>query len=174
MSASAETLARRPAPPARGAAEAGAGEPRLLLTLLVGGRLCGIAVPRVRDVLRGEQIARVPLAPPGVAGVLNLRGRIVTAVDLRQRLRLPPAEPGAARMSVVVEHEGELYSLLADAVREVLALPPEVREDAPATLGEAWREHACAVHRLEEGLLIELDTDRLLAFGARAAADPRR
>lgn len=154
--------------------EAAEGEPRLLLTLLVDGRLCGIPVPRVRDVLRGDQIARVPLAPPGVAGVLNLRGRIVTAVDLRNRLGLPPAESGAGGMSVVVEHEGELYSLLADDVREVLSLSADVREDAPATLSEAWREHTSAVHRLEGGLLIELDTERLLAFGARAVADSRR
>jgi purine-binding chemotaxis protein CheW len=151
-----------------------ADEPRLVLTLLVAGRLCGIPVPRVRDVLRGEQIARVPLAPAGIAGVLNLRGRIVTAVDLRNRLGLPAAEPGAPRMSVVVEHENELYSLLADGVREVLSLSGEEREDAPATLSDAWREHASAVHRLPEGLLIELDTDRLLAFGARATADSRR
>jgi purine-binding chemotaxis protein CheW len=145
-----------------------AAEPALLLSLMVGGRLCGIPVPRVRDVLRNEQITRVPLAPSGVAGVLNLRGRIVTAVDLRNRLGLPPGEDIASRMSVVVEHHGELYSLLADSVREVLAMPPELREDPPATLGEIWRAHASAVHRLEGELLIELDTDALLAFGAQA------
>lgn len=143
------------------------GEPRLVLSLMVGGRLCGLPVPRVRDVLREQTIATVPLAPPGVAGVLNLRGRIVTAVDLRSRLGLPPAEPGSPRMSVVVEQDGELYSLLADAVREVLPLPPDAQDEAPATLRGPWRDHSVAVHRLDDGLLIELDPDRLLAFGAR-------
>jgi purine-binding chemotaxis protein CheW len=149
-------------------------EPRLLLTLEVDGRLCGVPVPRVRDVIRGERIARVPLAHPGVAGVLNLRGRIVTAVDLRDRLGLPPADPGAVRMSVVVEEQGELYSLLADDVGEVLAMPPDSQEEVPPTLRGAWRDHAVAVHRLEQRLLIELAPDRLLAFGARQHADARR
>jgi purine-binding chemotaxis protein CheW len=148
--------------------------PRLLLSLMVGGRLCGVPVPRVRDVIRAERIARVPLAPAGVAGVLNLRGRIVTAIDLRDRLGLPPAEEGEARMSVVVEQDGELYSLLADAVRDVMAAAPEAREETPPTLRGPWRDHAVAVHRLENELLIELDTDRLLAFGARAHAETRR
>ncbi|NKC34617.1 chemotaxis protein CheW [Roseomonas sp. BU-1] len=149
-------------------------EPRLLLTLEVGGRMCGVPVPRVRDVIRCERIARVPLAPPGVAGVLNLRGRIVTAVDLRERLGLPPADPGAQRMSVVVEQQTELYSLLADKVGDVLTLASDLRTDVPNTLRGAWREHAVAVHRLEDQLLIELDTDRLLAFGACAPVDARR
>ncbi len=150
------------------------GEPRLVLSLMVGGRLCGLPVPRVRDVLREQTICKVPHAPPGVAGVLNLRGRIVTAVDLRSRLGLPPAEPGSPRMSVVVEQDGELYSLLADAVREVLPLPPDAQDEAPATLRGPWRDHSVAVHRLTDGLLIELDPDRLLAFGARRDADGRR
>jgi purine-binding chemotaxis protein CheW len=77
-------------------------------------------------------------------------------------------------MSVVVEQDGELYSLLADAVQDVLTLPPDAREEAPPTLRGTWREHALAVHRLDGALLIELDTDRLLAFGARAPSDARR
>lgn len=146
----------------------------LLLTLQVGGRLCGLPVSRIRDVIRCERIARVPLAPPGVAGLLNLRGRIVTAVDLRDRLGLPPAAPDAARMNVVVEERGELYSLLADGVGEVLSVNPESRDDVPHTLRGPWREHAVAVHRLDDGLLIELDADRILAFGARSGGDMRR
>lgn len=145
-----------------------AAEPRLLLGLTIDGRYCGLPVPCVRDVLRGEAITRVPLAPPGVAGVLNLRGRIVTAVELRSRLGLPPAPDGTPRMSIVVEHAGELYSLLADGVREVLPVSPEAREVAPATLGEAWRPHVTAIYQLEEGLLIALDPARLLAFGRDA------
>lgn len=161
------------APAARASSTAAAEEAQLVLSLEIGGRLCGVPVPRVRDVIRAERIARVPLAPPGIAGVLNLRGRIVTAVDLRNRLGLPPAEEDAVRMSVVVEQDGELYSLLADAVRDVLALPPDAREEAPATLRGPWREHATAVHRLDGALLIELDTDKLLAFGAKNPNETR-
>jgi purine-binding chemotaxis protein CheW len=149
-------------------------ERQLLLSLELGGRLCGVPVPRVRDVQRAERIAPVPLAPPGVAGVLNLRGRIVTAIDLRERLGLPAAEAGSARISIVVEQDGELYSLLADAVGEVVSPPSDAREDLPPTLRAAWRDHAIAVHRLDDTLLIELDPDRLLAFGARAAGEARR
>ncbi|TCZ57997.1 chemotaxis protein CheW [Roseicella aquatilis] len=146
----------------------------LLLTLTIAGRLCGIPVPRVRDVLANQAIARIPLAPPEVAGALNLRGRIVTALDLRHCLGLPPAEAGVTRMSVVVEQEGELYSLLADSVREVLNVPVEAREELPETLRGTWREHAVAVHRLQDELLIELDTDRLLAVGSRGTGEWRR
>ncbi|MFC0386638.1 chemotaxis protein CheW [Muricoccus vinaceus] len=141
---------------------------RLLLTIQIGGRLCGIPVPCVRDVLRAEAITRVPLAPAGVAGVLNLRGRIVTAVELRSRLGLPPAEKGAPRMSIIVEHDAELYSLVVDGVREVISISSERREEAPATLAETWRAHTTAVYQLDGDLLIELDPARLLAFGRGA------
>jgi purine-binding chemotaxis protein CheW len=143
-------------------------ESRLLLTLLIAGRLCGIPVPCVRDVLRVEAITPVPLAPPGVAGVLNLRGRIVTAVELRSRLGLPAAEKGAPRMSIIVEHDGELYSLVVDSVREVISISDETREEAPATLGETWRLHTTAVYQLDGELLIELEPAQLLAFGRGA------
>ncbi|MBY0338245.1 MAG: chemotaxis protein CheW [Acetobacteraceae bacterium] len=142
----------------------------LLLTIEVDGRLCGVPVSRIRDVMRCERIAAVPLAPDGVAGVLNLRGRIVTAVDLRVRLGLAPAAPDAPRMNVVVEEGGELYSLLADEVGEVLSLPAEAREEVPQTLRGPWREHAVAVHRLEDRLLVELDPRRILAIGRRVEA----
>jgi purine-binding chemotaxis protein CheW len=140
----------------------------LLLTIEVDGRLCGVPVPQIRDVMRCDHIACVPLAPEGVAGVLNLRGRIVTAVDLRARLGLAPAAADAPRMNVVVEDGGELYSLLADEVGEVLSLPESTREEVPPTLRGAWRDHAIAVHRLPERLLIELEPKRLLAFQRRA------
>src|SRR3954451_13134007 len=87
----------------------------VFLTLTVAGQLCGVPVLAVRDVLGAQAITRIPLAPQEVAGSLKLRGRIVTAIDLRRRLGLPPrARTGAASMgamSVVVERDGELYSL---------------------------------------------------------------
>ena len=77
-------------------------------------------------------------------------------------------------MSVVVEQEGELYSLLADSVREVLNVSRAAREAVPETLRGVWREHAVAVHQLPDDLLIELDADRLLAVGSRGAGERRR
>jgi len=92
------------------------------VTLMLGDQLCGVPVLAVRDVLAGQSIARIPLAPPEVAGNLNLRGRIVTAIDLRQRLHLSPRAPNAKPMSVVTEQGSELYALLVDQVSEVVSL----------------------------------------------------
>lgn len=137
----------------------------VFLTLTVADQLCGVPVLTVRDVLGAQAITRIPLAPPEVAGSLNLRGRIVTAVDLRRRLGLPPRGEGATAMSVVVEREGELYSLLADQVGEVLPLPRSDRAPNPPTLDPLWREVSDGVHRMGERLLILLDVERVLAIG---------
>ncbi|MBX6747399.1 MAG: chemotaxis protein CheW [Acetobacteraceae bacterium] len=137
----------------------------VFLTLTVADQLCGVPVLAVRDVLGPQAITRIPLAPPEVAGSLNLRGRIVTAIDLRRRLGLPPRDAGAAPMSVVVEREGELYSLLADQVGEVLPLPRSDRAPNPPTLDPLWREVSDGVHRLGERLLILLDVERVLVIG---------
>ena len=87
-------------------------EDRVFVTLTVADQLCGIPVLGVRDILGEQVITRIPLAPPEIAGSLNLRGRIVTAIDLRRRLHLPAAPPNQPRMSVVAEQGGELYALL--------------------------------------------------------------
>ncbi len=137
----------------------------VFLTLTVVDQLCGVPVLAVRDVLGPQVITRIPLAPPEVAGSLNLRGRIVTAIDLRRRLGLPPREEGTTAMSVVVERDGELYSLLADQVGEVLPLPRSDRAPNPPTLDPLWREVSDGVHRLGERLLILLDVERVLAIG---------
>ena len=140
----------------------------VFLTLTVAGQLCGVPVLSVRDVLGAQAITRIPLAPQEVAGSLNLRGRIVTAIDLRRRLGLPPRDGGAAAgaMSVVVERDGELYSLLADAVGEVLPLPPGDRAPNPPTLDPLWCDVSRGVHRLGDQLLILLDVEHVLAIGA--------
>ena len=137
----------------------------MYLTLTVAEQLCGVPVLAVRDVLGHQTITRIPLAPPEVAGSLNLRGRIVTAVDLRRRLNLPPREAEAKAMSVVVERDNELYSLLADSVGEVLPLPLAQRAANPPTLDPLWREVSTGVHRLGERLVILLDVERILVIG---------
>ena len=93
---------------------------REFVTATIGDQLCGIPVLKVQDVLGPQRITPIPLAPDEVAGSLNLRGRIVTAIDLRARLGLLNRSNGDDEMSIVVEHHGELYSLMVDAVGEVL------------------------------------------------------
>jgi purine-binding chemotaxis protein CheW len=161
-----ETMAATASQPRRGPALGLANrEEQVFLTLTVAGQGCAVPVLLVRDVLSPQAITRIPLAPTEIAGSLNLRGRIVTAVDLRQRLGLPPREPGAAPMSVVVEQGGELYSLLVDEVGDVLPLPSAGFEPNPPTLDTLWREISRGVHRQEDRLLIALDVDRVLAIG---------
>lgn len=130
------------------------------VTMTIAGQLFGIPVLTVHDVLGPQKITRVPLAPSSVAGVLNLRGRIVTAINLRRALGLPDGE--GAGMSVVVEHQDESYSLLIDQVGEVLNVPRDAYEQCPATLDPRWRELSTGVYRLDGELMVVLDVAKLL------------
>jgi purine-binding chemotaxis protein CheW len=145
-------------------ASIGADDSQVLVTLTVGDQLCGVPVLAVRDILGEQSITRIPLSPPEIAGSLNLRGRIVTAIDLRRRLRLPPAPPGQPRMSVVAEQGGELYALLVDQVSEVMSLAPSMFERNPPTLGKSWAAFSTGIYRLDGRLLVVLDVSRLLAL----------
>ena len=147
-----------------------AGDHHEFVSVTVADQLFGIPVLQVQDVLGPQRITRVPLAPPEVAGSLNLRGRIVTAIDLRTRLRLPPLREGQSGMSVVVDHGGELYSVLVDAVGEVLRLGADTAERNPATLDPTWREVSGGIYRLDKALLIVLDVARVLDFSVRSDA----
>jgi purine-binding chemotaxis protein CheW len=140
------------------------------VSVTVAGQLFGIPVLQVQDVLGPQRIPRIPLAPPEVAGSLNLRGRIVTAIDLRIRLRLPRLPEGQKGMSVVVDYGGELYSVMVDAVGEVLSLRAENAERNPATLDPIWRDVSGGIYRLDKSLLIVLDVARVLDFSTRADA----
>jgi len=138
-----------------------------LVTVVLAGQRFGIPVLEVRDVLGPQKIARIPLASPEIAGALNLRGRIVVAIDLRIRLGLPPATESA--MSVVVEHGGEPYSLLVDSVGEVLYVGDAAFEPNPPTLDAHWRAVSAGLYRLADGLLVLLDVARALDLPRRAA-----
>lgn len=140
------------------------------VTVTVAKQLFGIPVLTVQDILGPQRITHIPLAPTEVAGALNLRGRIVTAIDMRGRLRLPPREAGNEGMAVVVEHDQELYSLLIDSVGDVLSLPESKFERNPTTMDAIWREVSVGIYRLKDELLMVLDVDRLLAIDRAIAA----
>lgn len=149
---------------------ANSGEQRDYVTLTIADQLFGIPVLTVQDVLGPQNIARVPLAPKEVAGSLNLRGRIVTAIDVRPRLGLPNREGGKSAMSVVVEHESELYSLLVDSVGEVLSLNSRDYQRNPPTLDPRLRDFSDGIYRLNGSLLVVLSVASLLDFGNRSDA----
>lgn len=135
---------------------------RDFLTLRINGQLFGVPILQVQDVLGQQKVTRIPLAPPQVAGALNLRGRIVTAVDVRTCLALSALETKGKQMSVVVENDSELYSLIIDQVGDVLSLPDTQFENTPATLDPTWRAVALGIYRLENELLVILDVPKLL------------
>ncbi|MGB0749854.1 MAG: chemotaxis protein CheW [Magnetospiraceae bacterium] len=170
------------------------------VTMFVADQMFGIPVLTVRDILIPEEIHRIPLAPNEVAGSINLRGRIVTVIDVRRSLGLPPqksADPepsesaeapaaeskkkngkapptrkiaGQERICVTAELRNELYSLQVDRIGDVLSLPRSQYEKNPATLNAKWREFSRGVYRLEGRLMIILDVEKLLDFTDRKAS----
>jgi purine-binding chemotaxis protein CheW len=148
-------------------AEAGQAE---FVTMSVDGQLFGIPVLLVQDALKSQKITRIPLASREVAGALNLRGRIVTAIDIRRRLGLPDRPSNEAGMNIVVEHGGELYSLIVDSVGEVLKVDADTFERNPATLDPQWKSFCKGIYRLDGNLLLSLDVANLLTFQTATAA----
>lgn len=146
------------------------GDERVYVTLMVADQLFGVPIHSVQDVLGPQRINRIPLAPREVAGSLNLRGRIVTAIDLRKRMGLPPRPDEQSGMSVVVDHNGELYSLIMDAAGEVMSLPAAEFESNPATLDPLWQDVTSGIYQLDGRLLVILEIDRLLDLGHAKAA----
>ncbi|GAB5388383.1 MAG: chemotaxis protein CheW [Alphaproteobacteria bacterium] len=140
------------------------------ITFIIADQLFGVPALQVQDVLGEQEITQVPLAPPQIAGSLNLRGRIVTAIDLRKRLDLPTRPEEFPQMSIVVEHEHELYSLIVDKVGDVLTMDAEDYERNPPTLDKRWREVSTGIFRQEKDLLVVLDIAQLLNFVETKAA----
>ena len=140
------------------------------VTVMTAGQLFGLKLERVRDVFVPQGLSPVPLAPPEVAGLLNLRGRIVTALDLRQRLGLPARAQGTPSVAVGIEERGELYGLIADKVGDVLWLEQASYEANPANLNPRWAKICAGVYRLDGRLLVVLDIDKVLDFSQFGAA----
>ncbi|MFN8667005.1 MAG: chemotaxis protein CheW [Gemmatimonadaceae bacterium] len=152
------------------ATHAGAGAGAIeYVTFRLADQWLGIPVLLVQEVLLAQRIARVPRTPEEVAGFLNLRGQIVTAVELRTRLGLPPRDPEHAPMNVVVRHEGELFSLLVDEVGDVLSVEGTAVEPPPPTLDPTWRQACAGIVRRERGLLVVVHVHALLRLELAAA-----
>jgi purine-binding chemotaxis protein CheW len=140
------------------------------VTATVGGQLFGLPISRVQDVFAPDRLTRVPLAPPEIAGVLNLRGRIVTAIDMRSRLGLGKRENDGRPMAIGIEFNGESYGLLIDTIGEVLKVADDTREPNPVNLDPRLARVSAGVHQLQGQLLVVLDVDRVLDKGAEAMA----
>lgn len=147
-----------------------ADETEEFVTFTIAGQLFGIPVLQVQDVLSSYQITPIPLAPPEIVGSLNLRGRVVTAIDVRLRLGLAARPKEAESMSIVAENQGELYSLMVDSVGEVLALSQSEYERNLPTLDAKFRAFSDGIYRLDKQLLVVLDVNRLLDYDRSDAA----
>ena len=134
----------------------------------MNGLFFGVEVLNVQEVLRYQQMTRVPLAPVTVQGLINLRGQIVTAIDLRHRLELPGRADGELPMNVVVRGEDGAVSLLVDEIGDVVEIDDDIFENPPETLRGIARELIKGVYKLKERLLLVLDTERTVNLSSIA------
>ena len=140
------------------------------VTFTTAGQIFGLPIERVQEVFRPTRITRVPLAGGQIAGVLNLRGRIVTAIDMRKRLDLDVRDEGEAPMAIGIESGNESFGLLVDSLGEVLKLADGEREPNPVNLDRKLARVSAGVFRLDGQLLVVLDVDRVLDLGAEILA----
>lgn len=139
-------------------------------TFLVADLFFGVDVLRVQEVLRFQSMTRVPLAPEVIEGLINLRGQIVTAIDLRRRLHLPPRVSGEAPMNLVIRTDEGAVSLLVDEIGDVLDVEAAAFEPPPENLDPAARDLIRGVYKLKDRLLLVLDTDRTADLAVGRAA----
>ncbi len=138
-------------------------------TFLVGGRFFGVDVTRVQEVIRYQEMTRVPLASAVISGLINLRGQIVTAVEMRARLGLPKRPADRLPMNVVVRSAEGPVSLLVDEIGDVLEVGEDSLERVPETMSREARALITGVHKLEGKLLLVLDVDRAVSLEAADA-----
>jgi purine-binding chemotaxis protein CheW len=125
----------------------------------------GVDVRQVQEVIRYQEMTRVPLAPPEVGGLINLRGQIVTAIDLRKRLQLPERCSEQTPMNVVIRTDDGTVSLLVDEIGDVLNVEAESFEKAPETMRGIARELIDGVYKLKDQLMLVLSTDKAVQLG---------
>jgi len=132
------------------------------VTVVVGGQLFGLPIGIVHDVFYTGAMTAVPLAPAQVSGLINLRGRVVTALCLRCLLGMPRGATLAGTMVVCIEHEGESLGLVVDKVGEVLSPPAAEFRPNPLNLDPCWARYSAGIHWLDDGLLVVLDVGALV------------
>jgi purine-binding chemotaxis protein CheW len=135
---------------------------RQYTTFEVADQLFGVDVARVQEVLRFHEYTLVPLAPPSIGGLFNLRGQVITAVDLRVQLGLEPRALGGSAMNVVVREDDEPVSLLVDKIGEVIEFDDDALEPPPDTLTGPCRDLILGTFKLEDRLLLALDSKRAI------------
>jgi purine-binding chemotaxis protein CheW len=140
------------------------------VTVKIGEQMFAVEVCEIREVFAPHDITRVPRAPGEIAGLINLRGRIVTAVDARFKLGLPARGADDPVMALGLEDGAELFGVLVDEVGEVMRLKSDTMEAPPAHLDPKWRALLKGVHRLESQLLAVLDVRALLAWRSTSLA----
>jgi purine-binding chemotaxis protein CheW len=143
---------------------------RRLCTFYLDGMLFGIDVDAVQEVLRYQAMTPVPLAPPVVAGLINLRGQIVTALDLRRRLELPERSTDVLPTNVVLRSSTVGASLLVDSIGEVLEVDDESFEPPPETAQGTAHELILGAYKLPDQLLLLLDLRKTLEIGTEVRA----
>jgi purine-binding chemotaxis protein CheW len=131
-------------------------------TFLLDGYFFGVAVRQVQEVIRYLEMTRVPLASPVVRGLINLRGQIVTAIDLRRRLALHERPADRLPMNVVIRTEEGPISLLVDEIGDVLEVDQDAFERPPETLTGLSRELIRGAYKLKDRLLLILDTEKAI------------
>ena len=137
---------------------------RQFATFSVADMFCGIDVAQVQEVLKYQEMTPVPLAQETIQGLINLRGQIVTAIDLRRRFRLPGREEGRKPMNIVLRSEGGAVSLLVDEIGDVIEVDGSDHEPPPSTMDPFHREVVEAVFKLDSRLLLALDTAKVLSI----------
>ena len=142
-------------------------EARQYCSFHVDDLLFGVEVQVVQEVIRYQEMTRVPLAGAEIGGLINLRGQIVTAVSLRKQLQLPDLEGGKLPMNVVIRTDDAAVSLLVDEIGDVLQLESDTYEPPPETLTGVSRELILGVHKLKGRLLLILDTVAAVNLGNR-------
>jgi purine-binding chemotaxis protein CheW len=140
------------------------------VTATIGDQLFGLPIARVQDVFAPQRLTLVPLAGAEIAGLLNLRGRIVTMIDMRSRLGLEARGYGSRPVAIGIEYKGESYGLLIDVIGEVMNLPAASREDNPINLDARLARVSSGVHRLDGRLMVVLDVERTLDVGVTPQA----
>lgn len=147
-------------------------EERQFCTFFVEGLYLGVEVSKVQEVIRFQEMTAVPLAPAIIAGLINLRGQIVTAIDLRTRLELQPRSADQLPMNVVIRTEDGAVSLLVDEIGDVVEVEDQLFETVPDTVTGPGRELINGVYKLKDRLLLLLNTEKavsLLAAPSHAA-----